>query len=241
MPFSLSDSEAALAFNDKFGSIEQALNAGVLPSQYFETSEPVRGEQLDNATITQLLPVQESTYFLIGDVFDNRYVSDRRPPSEVDDDIDEMLPMSSWIQEPALVRRVECYALMEAGYIGQPTKKPKRWIEPVLHLTTEDQQSLMNLSAGATLDRHGSLSQCNTFGALSSGAERTLPASRYLQIMTDAGFSDGRFNLFPRSITYDTVNLGEDGADLVIGAHNLWTHLMVTDSPPTECGFSRRW
>ena len=222
LPFRLTDAEAAMEFDHQFGSISEGLNAEVLPTRYFEAVAKPRVKEA--ASIVQLIPTQASTYFLIGHAWDNRYVSERRPPTEEDDEEDEMLPMDRWIQEPALVRRVECYALMEAKYVDEPTRTPKRWMEPVLHLTIDDQTSLINQNAyRSPMYRYAtmgvpSLALYNDGGA----AERTLPASRYLALMI------ANSSIIPENFDRDT------------GMNSLWTHVLVSDSPPAEVGFSRR-
>ena len=47
--------------------------------------------------------------------------------------------------EPALVRRVACYALIEQKQLVGPSA---RWVEPMLHLTAADQESFMNNQPG---------------------------------------------------------------------------------------------
>eukprot|EP00966_Prymnesium_polylepis_P023131 532257-Prymnesium_polylepis.1 len=105
---------------------------------------------------------------------------------------------------------------MEAKYVGDPMRMPMRWMEPILHMAPEDQEDLMKGDEGP-LTRLRTLDDCTLSRVgLMGGAERTLPASRYLKLMTT------REN---------------PGPTLWPPVQGLWTHLLVANEPPQELGF----
>ena len=206
--------DAVRAFDDEHQSIVNALDSGFLPRSYFERPMPKAEDHAP--TIVQLLPLETTTYFLVGDMFDNRYVNSTRPPTSADDGVDVMQPMQSWVHEPAMVRRVACYALMERTC--QSDGRSKRWIEPVLHLATTDQETMMNQHNAGTIHRHTALKDpTHIASGLSGSGERTLPASCFIDVL----FSSP-------SMLNARVRKSE-----------LWTHLLVSPISPPECGFSR--
>jgi len=224
LPFRLSESEAALAFDETFGSVSGALNAEVLPTRYFESVQKPPAKEV--GTIVQLLPTQAPTWLLMGDAFDDRYLAGDQDPNETE----QLLPIARWFEQPALVRRVECYALMEAKYVDEPARTPYRWMEPVLHLTAKDQHALMSDQLGPMFRYHTmgdpTLGHCLDGG----GGERTLPASRYIALMTNSARAQRGVSMFP-PIPQHTAD--DDGS------WHLWTHVLVADRPPAEVGFSR--
>ena len=119
---------AQAGFDKIYGSIGDALSKGVLPA-YFINGKPPKVKPFTK--ILQLMPVDETTWFLVGDT------CDRRADPEPDEDPDgsrEMLPLVTVFSQPALVRRVSCYALVE-------NETGKRWVEAMIHVAIEDQQA----------------------------------------------------------------------------------------------------
>lgn len=110
-------------FSVLFGSIGDALGSGMLPSAYFSPPEPT-------TRVVQILPVEATTWFLIGDAYDDRATVVEGARFE-NGQSDHMKAMREIVQCPAMVRRVACHALME-------NEKRKQWLEPMLYLEAED-------------------------------------------------------------------------------------------------------
>ena len=71
------DADAARAFELVHGSIAEALDSEMLPKCYFQRLSSKGNLALGEPSIAQLLPVEAPTFFLVGDVWDNRYLVDR--------------------------------------------------------------------------------------------------------------------------------------------------------------------
>ena len=122
--FQKRDEAYALAkFDSVYGSIADALEAGVLPTSYLARTTIPK----PSSKIVQLLPVDSPTWFLIGDCYDKRCMRDPRL-----DDYIPMVKMTRVVTQPALVRRVACHALLE-------DEREHRWMEPMIHLSAADQ------------------------------------------------------------------------------------------------------
>ena len=232
------DSDAARAFELLHGSLADALESGLMPKAYFQP-KPAK-VPLAEPSITQLLPVETETHLLIGDIYDTRYTEQQEDynyddggqplyagPVPFDDEAppwigmeghDLMKPVDQWIRQPALVRRVACFALMEQKLDDGTAKKH---VEPMLYLSATDQETFMQYQGyigTGPIDRDNSLADSTLPGLTQGGAERTLPASRFLEAIC----SD-RLNGYAAASrrTVDT----------------LWTHLLVAEKPPQEIGF----
>ena len=158
------EAHAAERFDAVYGSIGNALANGVLP-KYFLEAKPLR--RPPKKRIVQLLPVEATTWFLVGDTEDAKYgeIGDYAP----------MLPMEEVLKMPGFVRRVSCYALIE-------DESGRTWVEAMVHLTASDQKEWMcslpgdgqGIIYGATLE-YGSLEKYT-----GGSARRTMLVSDWL-------------------------------------------------------------
>ena len=70
-----------------------------------------------------------------------------------------------------------CHALMEQKLDDGTVNK---FMEPLLYLTTQDQEAFMNDQIGSIF-RHHTLSEPTLKAVTEGGANRTMPASRFLR------------------------------------------------------------
>ena len=197
-------------FDVLHGSIADALASELLPGAYFAAPK-------QSVRILQLLPVEATTWFLIGDAHDDRatVVQGAHYP-----DPDEMKPMRQIIQHPNLVRRVACHALCET-VDGTSAFRGKQWMEPMVYVGPDDMDEWMNHQPG---DRY-IVSRDNTLGDPSCSKQtggahvRTMRASEYLKLVQEK------------------VSWGAGAYSSSVP--DFWTHLHVADEPPNECAFLR--
>ena len=126
------------------------------------------------------------------------------------DDAD-MMPLAQAFQQPAMARRVACHALVEV-------EKGHRWEEPMVHVSPADQEIWMSEQPGdgQGLVYGGTLGDGDCKVATGGSARRTMLASDWLvKAVVDV------------QRQYDFIR-----------ASFLWTHLLVSDVPPNEFGFS---
>ena len=113
-------------FDQVYGSIGDALSSGVLPKYFLEMKPLVPPP---SKKIIQLVPTDAKMWFLVGDSNDGVY-------AEGDGDGDETMPISEMIeQKVGAVRRVAFHALVE-------DQNGHRAVEPLIHLTVEDTETL---------------------------------------------------------------------------------------------------
>ena len=113
-------------FDQVYGSIGDALSSGVLPKYFLEMKPLVPPP---SKKIIQLVPTDAKMWFLVGDSNDGVY-------AEGDGDGDETMPISEMIeQKVGAVRRVAFHALVE-------NQNGHRAVEPMIHLTVEDTETL---------------------------------------------------------------------------------------------------
>lgn len=119
-----------------------------------------------------------------------------------------MAKMESVVAQPACVRRVACQALVE-------DERGNRWLEPMVNLSAKDLQELMNDGSQgheAGLIYGVNISQDTALKSITGGqARRTMLASDWLEAASDF--------------------------DEHLRASQLWSHLLVADTPPREFGF----
>jgi hypothetical protein len=201
--FAAHDSEHAQAQFDKvYGSIGDALSAGVLP-QFFLNTKPSVLKPFTK--IVQLMPVDKTTWFLVGDTEDRT----AHPDPDVGEGYETMVPLSTVFTQPALVRRVSHYALVE-------DETGKRWVEAMVHISIEDQETWMSsqpwdgngLVLGATVD--GPLPAFTQ-----NNGQRTVLASEWVK-------------------NYVTAN-----PVWQVHHRDVWSHVLVADVPPPEHGFRK--
>ena len=196
-------------FDKLHGSISDALGSGVLPAAYFKRNYP------DPTTrIVQLLPVQATTWFLIGDAQDDHatvVVGARFPDQD-----DAMKPMREIIQRPAIVRRVACHALME-------NEQRKQWIEPMIYLEPDDLEEWMNDQPhdGSVVSRDNTMGDSTCLTQTGGSHVRTMRAHTYLE-HAKTMYGCGGLRRFP-----------------AMGGAKWWTHLLVAEQKPDEFGVSR--
>ena len=204
---------AVQQFAAVYGSVSDALENDVLP-KYFLEAKPLTPVPVKR--IVQLLPVESTSWFLVGDIFDRKYGA----PEDLDEmqvNSFEMMRMADAFQHPGCVRRVACHALTEDN-------RGNRSFEPVLYLSAADYETWLRstdveqedldgpLVYGATVD-DGELIEQHTGGL----AHRTMLASDWLK----------------------KAVIERRGHYAVIFAQHYWTHILVSDTPPIELGFSR--
>lgn len=195
------EAHAVSKFDEIYGSIGEALAKGVLP-HYFFAPKP---SQLKPFTkIIQLTPVDATTWFLVGDMDDRRaYPSDDDTP-EGSTPI-RSVPLTELFSMPAMVRRVACHALVE-------NETGKRWVEPMVHLEPEDQESWMSDQPGDGLIHNATRGDARLPEHTETGGHRTMLASEWI-----------------KKALYDGLASGW------IDDESVWSHVLVADSPPEEC------
>ena len=178
------DEYGAARFDERYGSIADALAADVLPTCY--TSAPKASTKM-----VQVLPVESTTWLLIGDL------SDANATVIHGEVMDELKPMSELIKIPNLVRRVAYNAVLE-------NERGQRWMEPLIYLEPFDQQLLMTHSDYIHRDDNGNpiaaggigcrefVSDPNLAEATGGHARRILRAQEYMEQITSFywGFAD---------------------------------------------------
>lgn len=196
------EAHAVERFDSVYGSIFDALTSGVLP-KYFIEPKPLKPPP--KKRIVQLLPVDATTWFLVGDTYDTKY-------GALDDDYSQMIPMAEVLDQPGFVRRVACYALVE-------DETGERWSEPMVHLTTVDQEEWLSSRPGDGQGIiFGATIEPGSFNNITGGAaRRTMLASDWLE--------RGVYN--------------RQGHEDFIACDDYWTHLLVAEEPPEELFFSR--
>jgi hypothetical protein len=192
---------AIMQFDEMYGSIGEALGKGILPDAYLNKPAPTPPA----AKILQLLPLDATTWFLVGHAEDIKYMEDPALQHP------RFRHMRENITQPGFVRRVAFFALVE-GRGGH------RWTEPVLHVSVNDQQEWMDDQAGD--GQRGpflwaTYSQADLENFTGGAERRTLLASEWL-----------------RHAVYN-----RHGHEL-LAERDFWTHLLVSDLPPAEYGFS---
>ena len=210
--FETKDAEHALKqFVEKYGSIAEALDSGILPKHYLQPRVP---DPLPQKKIIQVMMPDQPTWFMVGDMYDSKYGG----PGDEDDRCPEMLPMARVIEQPGLVRRVVGHALVEGA-------RAERWMEPLVLVAAADQQEWLNcqpkddaIYLNAT-ENEGDLT-AQTGGA----ARRLLLASDWLEHAVYKG-NVGRVRI--RSGPFTRLSKGR-----------VWTHVLVRSDPPHEYGFS---
>ena len=175
---------AQTAFDKTYGSIGDALSSGVLPSFFLNVKPPLLKPF---AKILQLMPVDQTTWLLVGDIEDRQ----AHPNPDVGEDYAIMVPVATVFTHPALVRRVACYALVE-NEVG------KRWVEAMIHITTADQQEWMS---DQPWDGHGLSLGATVSGSLPDYTEnvgqRTVLASEWVKNYVTA---NPEWNVHPRDV-----------------------------------------
>ena len=113
-------------FDQVYGSIGDALSSGVLPKYFLEMKPLVPPP---SKKIIQLVPTDAKMWFLVGDSNDGVY-------ADGDGEGDEMMSIGEMIeQKVGAVRRVAFHALVE-------NQNGHRAVEPMIHLTVEDTETL---------------------------------------------------------------------------------------------------
>lgn len=196
------EAHAQSRFIEVYGSIGDALSNGVLPRFFFNGKPPPLKR---HTKIIQLMPVDKTTWFLVGDTYDRRAVSNPDDP----DPYMPMVPLATLFTQPALVRRVSCYALVE-DETGQ------RWVEAMLHIDIEDQQEWMS---SQPFDGQGPILGATVQGPLPgythNVGQRTVLSSEWVK-------------------NYVTAN-----PSWAVSLEDVWSHVLVADVPPHEHGFHK--
>jgi len=163
------EAHALRGFAEKYGSISDALASGVLPSAFLKPPEAPPDESMKK--ILQVVPPDQPTWFLVGDMYDSKYGG---PGDTEENPCPVMAPMERVLEQPGFVRRVAGHALVE-GVRGQ------RWMEPLVLPDPADHQEWLShqpqdgrIFLNAT-DRNGDLTEI-TGGA----GRRMLLASDWL-------------------------------------------------------------
>lgn len=193
----------ASQFDKVYGSIAEALSSQVLPASYLAPPK-------SSTKIIQLMPVEATTWFLLGDTYDDKYtvVEGNHFPQD-----DQMKPMREWLERPGLVRRVAYHALVE-DQLGN------RWTEPMLYISADDQEEWMNHQPtdGSIISRDNTLDD-PTLEKLTGGlSRRIIMAKDYITLIFETAHKPDLYQTHKASC---------------------WSHLLVTEEPPLEAGFSR--
>jgi hypothetical protein len=190
-------------FGEVFGTIAEALSAGVLPHFYLELAKP---KPKPYVRILQLMPTDATTWLLVGDVCDQ--AAQAEPLSE-DIYAGEMKPMARVVERPGFVRRVAMYALVE-------NEHDERWVEPMLHITPQDQEEFLCEEEPGLRLAYQFMNDATLEHVLKHGnSQRTMLARDWM-----------------RHAVHERICLSD------IPAGRYWTHLLVTEEPPEEHGFS---
>mmetsp|Transcript_33787 Transcript_33787/g.88921 ORF Transcript_33787/g.88921 Transcript_33787/m.88921 type:complete len:402 (-) Transcript_33787:584-1789(-) len=206
---------AVQRFAAVYGSVSDALENDVLPKYFLEPKPLI---PLPVKRIVQLLPVEATTWFLVGDIFDTRYGAPHNFLIATPEDGQyEMMRMVDALQRPGSARRVACHALTEDN-------NGNRSMEPVIYLSAADYEAWFQSSDVEPAEANGPLIYGTTLedGQLMEKytgglAHRTMLASDWL----------------------NKALLERKGYFGVILPQHYWTHILVADTPPKELGFSR--
>lgn len=195
------DAYGVTQFDERYGSIADALASDVLPTCYENAPKA-------STRIVQVLPVESTTWLLIGDCNDaSATVVEGADGNEGDD---AMKPMCQMIQSPNLVRRVAFHALYE-------NERGLRWMEPLIYVEPIDQQFWMDdLPARPPDNSIGISSRVENLGDPTLAEQTGGHARRMLRAQD---FIDQIQQAYP------------------FGRDKLWTHLLVQEVPPTEVEF----
>lgn len=189
-------------FDVLHGSIGDALASGILPTAYFAPPK-------HSIRILQLLPVEATTWFLIGDAHDDTatITEGARYPDD-----DTMKHLRDIVQRPFLVRRVACHALMER-------EQNKQWTEPMLYIGADDMEEWMNHQPsfdGVISSRDMTMTDPACPKETGGSHVRTMLASKYMEHVREMYHKNARRD-----------------------SSAFWTHLLVAPQPPAECDIRR--
>lgn len=200
------EAHAVAKFDEVFGSIGDALAKGVLPQLFF-APKPALLQPFTK--ILQLMPVEATTWLLIGDTMARRARTDPNLPLS---EYPYMVDTDTLFAQPALVRRVACYALVE-------NEASKRWVEPMIYISAADQQQWMDGAPGSSAQI-----------VVSATLEDPTLTKKYVQT------NGSRTMLASEWIEHTVGHEGFPGA-FQVAAQNVWSHVLVADVPPREFGF----
>lgn len=235
-------------FDEVFGSIAEALADGVLP-KYFLAPRPAKLAKSER--IVQIMPVDATTWFLVGSIADRKCHVD---PSAAPDTYQTMAPLPQVFAQPSLVRRVAFYALCE-------DEKSNRWVEPMLHISASDQQHFMDdqddgwnnhtvagptITLGATRAPRG-LEPPSVCPPPPPPPQRNGPTDRPSRAVGDprllshfhnAGQRTMRASLWIEHAVHDRYAM-YCGNGMIDHVHKeqLWTHVLVAEQAPCEHPF----
>ena len=205
-------------FDAVHGSVAEALASGVLPRFYFDAKPSLSAAP----KILQLQPIEATTWFLIGDLYDSRYMNMTGihvPPGDSIVNVDApLLRMDQVMRQPGLVRRVACFALLE-------NSDGARWMEPMVHVAPEDQEWWLNDQPG---DVRGAIT--SRFSELTG---------RPARLESSGLHSVGQRTMIASDWVRKAVveRYGPPWASIC--EHDYWTQILVAETPPPEVRFSR--
>lgn len=161
------EAHALQGFTEKYGSIADALDSGLLPGAFLKAPDPPPDESLKK--IIQVMPPDAPTWFLVGDMYDQKYGG----PITAANPNPRMAPMDRVIEQPGFVRRVVGHALVEGA-------RGDRWMEPLVLPNAADHQAWLNMQLGPiylnATERDGDLTEVT-----GGPARRVLLASDWLK------------------------------------------------------------
>ena len=211
--FSLKDEAyGSRRFDVLHGSIGDALASGLLPNAYL--SPPKQAVR-----ILQLLPVEATTWFLIGDAQDDYATVVQGARSGPGGGDDKMKPMKEIVERPFIVRRVACHALLE-------NEQGKQWMEPMLYVGADDLQEWMNHQPfdGDIVSRDNTMNDPACTVQTGGLHLRTMLASKYMELAKQMHLAHN-YNGAPE--LFDQLS------------GDWWTHLLVAELPPAEIPCTR--